>query len=114
MTMNGDVNHYPPPQKRQEMAEAIVKAFPCLGIDVDGVLSSAHFYNRRLGTGFIEARLKRERGKFDASKRIRYRSPSNKGNQKKKVFNGRKETIRPDYIFNEIECRYMVLPCLNF
>ncbi len=59
LTKSGKIDLFPTTEQRRNLGEAIVRAFPCLGIHVDGKLYSSHFYNQSTGSGFIEARLKR-------------------------------------------------------
>lgn len=105
---SGSLNLYPPCEKRAKLAEAIVKAFPCLGVVVNGKMSCDHYYNRKLGSGFIEARLKRMREALNASKRPRTKSPAPDKRSKKKPTPGVR-TQQDDDIFNEPECRHKVL-----
>lgn len=61
VTKSGKLDLLPPAEQRRNLGEAIVRAFPCLGIHVDGKVYSSHFCNQSNGSGLIEARLKRLR-----------------------------------------------------
>lgn len=50
--------YWPSSLQKSEMAAAMVKAFPCLGIVNDeGIVSHSHYYDPKSG-GFLEAKLK--------------------------------------------------------
>jgi hypothetical protein len=50
--------YWPTSLQKSEMAAAMVKAFPCLGIVNDeGIVSHSHYYDPKSG-GFLEAKLK--------------------------------------------------------
>lgn len=102
-----EVDLYPRAEKKAKLAQAICEAFPCLGIVVDGINYSTHFYNQKDGTGFIEARLKRLRRVLHSTKRQRVGrlvDNSNKGKKKTR----KHPPTRTAAVFDQVKCDYMV------
>jgi len=62
--------YYPSYVYKEEMAKAIVKGFPTLGISANGVVEHAHFYCKETG-GYIETRLKHLRKSLQPTQRKR-------------------------------------------
>ncbi|KAK4006713.1 hypothetical protein OUZ56_011871 [Daphnia magna] len=100
---------FPPTEKRKNLGEAIVAAFPCLGINVDGKVFSCHFYNQTTGSGFIETRLKRLREVHREEPRRKRPTQDSSPIQKKPRVTKRPHVKKnADYIFNEAECQFKV------
>lgn len=110
VTLTGKLDLFPPTEKRKNLGEAIVAAFPCLGINVDGKVFSCHFYNQTTGSGFIETRLKRLREVHrEEPRRKRPTSQDSSSIKKKPRFTKRPHVKKnADYIFNEAECQFKV------
>jgi hypothetical protein len=100
---------FPPTEKRRNLGEAIVRAFPCLRIHVDEKVYSSHFYNQSTGSRFIEARLKRlrESNRDGRRRNIPLQDPLNPVSKKGSI-NKRPNVKINGYIFNEVECRFKV------
>jgi hypothetical protein len=110
VTISGNLDLFPPAEKRKKLGEAIVAAFPCLGIQVDGKIFSSHFYDQATGSGFIETRLKRLR-EVNRDERRRNRpikDPTNPVPKKRRITKRPHVKSNADYIFNEAECQFKV------
>lgn len=69
-------NYYPTSERKEGMAKAIIKAFPCLAMPGrDGIPSYAHFFSRKVSNGLIDQKLKADQKCFFGSLK-RKRSPS--------------------------------------
>ncbi|XP_032789783.2 uncharacterized protein LOC116926976 isoform X1 [Daphnia magna] len=109
VTLTGKLDLFPPTEKRKNLGEAIVAAFPCLGINVDGKVFSCHFYNQTTGSGFIETRLKRLREVHREEPRRKRPTQDSSPIQKKPRVTKRPHVKKnADYIFNEAECQFKV------
>ena len=77
--MTGKEDLYPTASKKQELAKAIVAAFPCLSIPVNypNLTNYTHFYNSKLTNGFIDTRLKTMR----TAKSSKRKMESNEGKE---------------------------------
>ena len=62
--------YYPSYVHKEDMAKAIVKGFPTLGICANGLVEHAHIYCRESG-GYIETRLKHLRRSLQENQRKR-------------------------------------------
>jgi hypothetical protein len=93
----------------RNLGEAIVRAFPCLRIHVDGKVYSSHFYNQSTGSRFIEAKLKRlrESNRDGRRRNIPLQDPLNPVSKKGSI-NKQPNVKINGYIFNEVECRFKV------
>jgi hypothetical protein len=99
--MTGTENLYPTAATKEELAKAIVEAFPCLAIPVDAFNLKAytHLYNPKITDGFIDTRLKSMRS-AKSSKRKVYdkgeKSTSNNPAAKRKAGNRKPELVAND------------------
>ncbi len=77
--MSGKEDLYPTASMKQELAKAIVAAFPCLSIPVNdsNLTNYTHFYNSKLTNGFIDTRLKSMR----TAKSSKQKMESNEGKE---------------------------------
>jgi|LakMenE01Jun11ns_1017448.scaffolds.fasta_scaffold9488157_2 hypothetical protein len=68
--MQQKIGLYPSSDQKSDMAAAIVKSFPCLGIRESGSVKHDHYYDPKAG-GFLETRLKTLRKNLPAEQRKR-------------------------------------------
>ncbi|XP_057380631.1 uncharacterized protein LOC130703022 isoform X2 [Daphnia carinata] len=70
--LSGKEDLYPPSSLKEELAKAIVKAFPCLAVpcsDGSSLTNYTHYFNPKLTNGFIDTRLKTMRSKSEVSRK---------------------------------------------
>ncbi|KAK4007154.1 hypothetical protein OUZ56_012316 [Daphnia magna] len=66
--LSGKEDFYPPSSLKEELAKAIVTAFPCLAVpchEGSSLTNYTHYYNPKLTNGFIDTRLKTMRTKSE-------------------------------------------------
>ncbi len=93
--LTGKEDLYPSAALKEELAKAIVEAFPCLAIPVDSfnLKNYTHLCNPKLTNGFIDTRLKSMRTSARSTERKVYIEDKGKSTNPKKT-SGRKPELK--------------------